>query len=121
QADAGSQVDSGSHLGAGSEPSGDGPLVVEDAPLADVTSRPGLWPIASSWPNAGSGAVPSPRREPDGTWSSPLTPRSAQRPLGPTQAWHGRPGGPGLPPGRSSEPGLSPWPRSHQPWTETGV
>ena len=68
-------------------------LTVEDNPLDDVTSRPGLWPIASSWPNTGSGVVPSPWREPDGTWSSPLTSTPPQRPLGPTQAWHGRPGG----------------------------
>ena len=127
-----------SSLTAVSGPAGDTPLtpsrsgwrglrprgrlpVVEDDPLDDVITRPGLWPIASSWPNAGSAAVPSPRREPDGTWSSPLTPRPARRPLGPTPARHGRPGGPGLQPGRSSEPGLSPWQRSHQLWTETGV
>ena len=41
--------------------------------------------------------VPSPHREPDGSWSSPLTPKPAPQPLGPTQARYGRAGGPGLP------------------------
>ncbi|HEX5299132.1 MAG TPA: hypothetical protein VFW50_19280, partial [Streptosporangiaceae bacterium] len=119
--DGDAQVDARAQRGAGAEPPEDGSPVVEDGPLDDVTSRPGLWPIASSWPNASSGAVPSPRREPDGTWSSPLTPRPPGRPQSPAQARYGRPGGPGIQPGRSSEPGLSPWQRSHQLWAETGV
>ena len=76
--DGDAQVDAGAQRGAGAEPSEDSSLTLDDGPLDDVTSRPGLWPIASSWPNADSGAVPSPRREPDGTWSSPLTPATPQ-------------------------------------------
>ena len=84
---------------------------------------------ASPWPNAR--AVPSPTREPDGSWSSPLTPKPARRPLSPTQARYGRAGGPGFQPTRSDQagsqgagtegPGLSPWQRSHQLWTEAGI
>ncbi|HMH38366.1 MAG TPA: hypothetical protein VK584_15665, partial [Streptosporangiaceae bacterium] len=75
--------------------------------------------------------MPSPTREPDGSWSSPLTPKPARRPLGPTQARYGRAGGPGFQPTRSDQagpqdvgaegPGLSPWQRSHQLWTEAGI
>ena len=65
--------------------------------------------------------VPSPRREPDGSWSSPLTPKPPPRPLGPTQARHGRPGGPGFQPARSDSPGISQWQRSHQAWTGAGI
>ena len=84
---------------------------------------------ASPWP--GARAVPSPTREPDGSWSSPLTPKPARRPLGPTQARYGRAGGPGFQPTRSDQPGprgadidgpgLSPWQRSHRLWTEAGI
>jgi hypothetical protein len=87
------------------------------------------------------GGVPSPRREPDGSWSSPLTTKSPPRALGPTQARYGRAGGagfqlvrPGQPdqpdqPGQQSQPdavgqhagALSPWQKSHQLWTEAGI
>jgi hypothetical protein len=94
---------------------------------------PGLgataWPGASVGPNAS--AVPSPTREPDGSWSSPLTPKPARRRLGPTRARYGRAGGPGFqltrsgqpgPEGESTgNPGLSPWQRSHRLWTEAGI
>src|SRR5205823_9605937 len=76
-------------------------------------------------------AVPSPIREPDGSWSSPLTPKPARRQLGPTRARYGRAGGPGFQPTPSDQPGprgagaegpgLSPWQRSHQIWTEAGI
>ena len=76
--------------------------------------------------------MPSPRREPDGSWSSPLTPKPAPRALGATQALHGRAGGPGFQPSRSASPatpgpatpdtaGSSPWQRSHQLWSEAGI
>src|SRR6476646_11596040 len=84
-------------------------------------------------------SVPGPRRrdppqrhrQPDGSWSSPLTPKPARRPLGPTRARYGRAGGPGFQPTRSDQagsqdagaegPGPSPWQRSHQLWTEAGI
>jgi hypothetical protein len=85
---------------------------------------------ASPWRAASP--VPSPRREPDGSWSSPLTPKPAPRALGATQALHGRAGGPGFQPSRSpslATPGTatpdaagpSPWQRSHQLWSEAGI
>ena len=90
---------------------------------------------ASPWRAAS--AVPSPRREPDGSWSSPLTPKPTPRALGATQALHGRAGGPGFQPNHSASPGtpsaatpsagspnaagLSPWQRSHQLWSEAGI
>ena len=92
----------------------------ESAPVQD----------ASPWRTAR--AVPSPRREPDGSWSSPLTPKPAPRALGATQALRGRAGGPGFQPSRSASPatpgaatpgaaGPSPWQRSHQLWSEAGI
>ena len=99
---------------------------------------------ASPW--RAVGVVPSPRREPDGSWSSPLTPKPAPRSLGPTQARPGRASGPGFQPNRSAAPagasarpcrtppgaaspstaspstaGPSPWQRSHQLWSEAGI
>ena len=82
-----------------------------------------------------SAAVPAPHREPDGSWSSPVTPKPAPRALGPTQARYGRAGGPGFQPARPASPGItgppgagrqnaaapSPWQRSHQLWTEAGI
>ena len=77
-----------------------------------------------------AGAVPSPTRKPDGSWSSPLTPKPARRRLGPTQARYGRAGGPGFQLTRARQPGpegastgsprLSPWQRSHRLWAEAG-
>ena len=74
---------------------------------------------------------PRPPASRDGSWSSPLTPKPARQPLGPTQARYGRAGGPGFQPTRSDQagpqdagaegPGLSPWQRSHQLWTEAGI
>ena len=78
-----------------------------------------------------AGAVPSPTRKPDGSWSSPLTPKPARRRLGPTQARYGRAGGPGFQLTRARQPGpegastgsprLSPWQRSHRLWAEAGI
>jgi hypothetical protein len=78
--------------------------------------------------------MPSPRREPDGSWSSPLTSKPP-RVLGATQTRHGRADHPGVqlvPPGQPaplSSPdavgqdtrALSPWQKSHQLWTEAGI
>ncbi len=95
-------------------------------PAVDAPASP--WPASGARPNATP--VPSPTREPDGSWSSPLTPKPAPRALGPTQARYGRAGGPGfqpvLPrqprtPGASSEDAGSPWQRSHQLWIEAGI
>ena len=61
-------------------------------------------PAAPSSPWPGASAVPSPTRERDGSWSSPLTPKPARRRLGPTQARYGRAGGPGFQPTRSGQP-----------------
>ncbi len=113
----------------------------EHAPAAPASPRPTAspWPTGGAWPNASP--VPSPIREPDGSWSSPVTPKPAPRALGPTQARYGRAGGPGFQPVRSGQPrtqgagsqgagsqgagsqgaGLSPWQRSHQLWTEAGI
>ena len=118
-------------------------------PLPPPAASPGVdgspRPDASLW--RASGAVPSPRREPDGSWSSPLRPKTAPRALGATQALHGRAGGPGFQPSRSAPPltpsgstpsgstpsgstpsgrspdpaGPSPWQRSHQLWSEAGI
>ena len=110
------------------------------APEPDAPQTPAA--PAGPWPNARP--VPSPVREPDGSWSSPLTPRPALRLLGPTQARHGHAGGPGFQQARpgfqSARPGqpgtrdagtqggrgsrdqsLSPWQRSHQLWSEAGI
>src|SRR5207247_5667485 len=54
---------------------------VESGPPAEPEPYSPATP-ASPWPNAR--AVPSPTREPDGSWSSPLTPKPARRPLSPT-------------------------------------
>jgi hypothetical protein len=98
------------------------------APESQASTPPAVpaspWPSAAAWPNARP--VPSPVREPDGSWSSPLTPKPATRPLGPTPARYGRAGGPGFQPARPGQPGprdpaLSPWQRSHQLWTEAGI
>jgi hypothetical protein len=101
---------------------------VESGPPAEPEPHGTATP-ASPWPNVR--AVPSPTREPDGSWSSPLPPKPARRPLGPTQARYGRAGGPGFQPTRSDQsgpqgadaegPGLSPWQRSHQLWAEAGI
>src|SRR5580658_8973001 len=75
-------------------------------------------PSAEAWDSKG---VPSPHRDPDGSWSSPLTQPPA-RSLGPTKAVGGRPGGPGFQPNRAGEAvrpasaGLSPWQKSHHQW-----
>jgi hypothetical protein len=113
----------------------------ESAPAQDTAGElpgqrfaPAATDTASDVPSA---AVPAPRREPDGSWSSPLTPKPAPQALGPTQARYGRAGGPGFQPTRpasSSAPGPgapgpsgpgaaapSPWQRSHQLWTEAGI
>ena len=108
-----------------------GPEPRDPAPPEPVSPRPDAGP----WHAVG--AVPSPRREPDGSWSSPLTPKPAPRALGATQARHGRAGGPGFQPSRSASPatpgmatpgmatpgppGPSPWQRSHQLWSEAGI
>ena len=101
----------------------------EPPPAAQPESAPASpqppakpWPAGGAWPN--SGPVPSPTREPDGSWSSPVTPKPAPRALGPTPARYGRAGGPGFQAPRLAQPrtaGLSPWQRSHQLWTEAGV
>jgi hypothetical protein len=103
------------------------PAASPDSTSPDSTSP---WPDASPWRAASP--VPSPRREPDGSWSSPLTPKPAPRALGATQALRGRAGGPGFQPSRSASPatpgpatpdtvGSSPWQRSHQLWSEAGI
>ena len=103
-------------------------------------------PDANPWRTVG--AVPSPRREPDGSWSSPLAPKPAPRALSATQALYGRAGGPGFQPSRATPgaatpgaatssaatagagspnagspnaAGPSPWQRSHQLWSEAGI
>ena len=101
---------------------------VESGPAAEPEPHGTATP-SSPWPNAH--AVPSPTRERDGSWSSPLTPKPARRLLGTTRARYGRAGGPGFQPTRSDQagpldagaegPGLSPWQRSHQLWTEAGI
>ena len=102
-------------------------------PAPDTASA--AQPAPGTASDLSSAAVPAPRREPDGTWSSPLTPKPAPQPLGPTQARYGRAGGPGLQPTRPAAPGalgpncpdlpdgaaLSPWQRSHQLWAEAGI
>ena len=118
-------------------PVGKRPL--DEAPAAEDDAWPGIaapagWflrvkevppPISASPPSS----VPSPHREPDGSWSSPLpsaTPGPA-RVLGPTEALGGHPGGPGFQPGRTGGParrptaGLSPWQISQQLWSEAGI
>ena len=91
------------------------------------------WPGADPW---GVQGVPSPHREPDGSWSSPLvpspgTPRTRNKPpataLGPARAVGGRPGGPGFPPSRVGErtghpaDALTPWQKSQHRWDEAGI
>ena len=110
------------------------------APAAPASLQPTAspWPTGGAWPNASP--VPSPTREPNGSWSSPLTP-GPLRVLGPTRARYGRAGGPGFQPARSGLPraqdagsqavgphgagsrgaGPSPWQRSHQRWAEAGI
>ena len=111
--------DAGGEAAAKSEPS-------DPPPAGPVSPRPDVGPWYAT------STVPSPRREPDGSWSSPLTPKSTPRPLGAAQARHGRAGGPGFQPTRSAPSaapnaaapnaaGLSPWQRSHQVWSEAGV
>ena len=62
----------------------------ESAPAQETEGDQPAQPFASPapaprptslWP--GASAVPSPAREPDGSWSSPLTPKPARRRLGP--------------------------------------
>jgi hypothetical protein len=93
------------------------------SPGPSVSPGSGVSPssVAWLWPGAHSTVVPSPRREPDGSWSSPLTPKPAPQPLGPTQARHGRAGGPGFQPARPDSSGGSQWQRSHQAWTGAGI
>jgi hypothetical protein len=91
------------------------------SPSPSLGSGTGPGSVAWLWPSAAAAAVPSPRREPDGSWSSPLTPKPAPKALGPTQARHGRPGGPGFQPARSGAPGVSQWQRSHEVWTGAGI
>jgi hypothetical protein len=89
-----------------------------------------------SWPGVGLQGMPSPHREPDGSWSSPLvpapgTPSTTNEPpaiaLGPTRSAGGRAGGPGLPPSRAGErtgrpaAALSPWQKSQHRWDEAGI
>ena len=99
-----------------------------EAPAGSVASPGPASPRPDAGPWRTVGAVPSPRREPDGSWSSPLTPKPAPRALGATQALYGRAGGPGFQPSRSASPatpgtdspnaaGPSPWQRSHQLWS----
>ncbi len=104
-------------------------------------------PADEAWPGVAPPAgwflrtrdVPSPHREPDGSWSSPLvpapgTPGTSNEPpvrlaiaLGPTRAVGGRAGGPGLPPSRAGEQtgppadALSPWQKSQHRWAEAGI
>jgi hypothetical protein len=103
-------------------------------PEASPAAPASPW-LSAAGPNAGP--VPSPVRKPDGSWSSPVTPKPALRPLGPTRARSGRAGGPGFQPARPGQPdtqdagtrdgrdsrdqGLSPWQRSHQLWTAAGI
>ena len=75
-----------------------GPEPRDPAPTGPASPRP----HASPWLTAS--AVPSPRREPDGSWSSPLTPKPPPRALGATQALHGQAGSPGFQPSRSARP-----------------
>src|ERR1035437_7562534 len=84
---------------------------------------------ADTWRTTG---IPSPRREPDGTWSSPLTPAASAgtntaQAAGPTKALAGRAGSPGLPPARTAEGGgprpPPVFPRGQRPrlrWNEAG-
>ena len=71
---------------------------------APATSRPDASPQPHASPWRAASAVPSPRREPDGSWSSPLTPKPTPRALRATQALRGRAGGPGFQPSRSARP-----------------
>ncbi len=102
-----------------------------DIASPDIASPDDASPDSAS-PWRAVSPVPSPRREPDGSWSSPLTPKPAPRALGATQALHGRAGGPGFQPSRSASPASpgpatpdgaepSPWQRSHQLWSEAGI
>ena len=111
------------------KPANDAPAEPELLAEPEFLAEPEPAAPASPWPNAR--AVPSPTREPDGSWSSPLTPKPSRRTLDPTQARYGRAGGPGFQPTRTDQPGsqgastegpgLSPWQRSHQVWTEAGI
>jgi len=113
------------------EPLAEPELLAEPEPSAKLepAAEPEPPVPASPWPNAR--AVPSPTREPDGSWSSPLTPKPSRQPLRPTQARYGRAGGPGFQPTRTNQPGSqgagtegpgpSAWQRSHQVWTEAGI
>jgi hypothetical protein len=103
------------------------PSAARQAPAEPEPRAPAV--TSSSLP--GASPVPPPTREPDGSRSSPLTPKPARRRLGPTQARYGRAGGPGFQPARSGPPGeeavstdklrLSPWQRSYRLWTEAGI
>ena len=131
---------------AGGEPSADDdswPGVAPPAGWFLQTPQPAPQPPSAASPDSDPDtasdlpgvALPAPRREPDGSWSSPLTPKPAPQPLGPTQARYGRAGGPGLPPTRPASPAApapdrpdlpdgaapSPWQRSHQLWAEAGI
>ena len=74
------------------------------APALDPPAGPAATATAADvWR---TGSVPSPHREADGSWSSPVTSAipGAARAVGPTKALGGRPGGPGFPPGRTGGP-----------------
>ena len=105
-------------------------LTSQEQPQDHAAAAFRSWPGANPW---GLSGVPSPRREPDGSWSSPLapgTPSTTNEPavaLGPTRAVGGRAGGPGLPPSRPGEgtghpaAALSPWQKSQHWWNEAGI
>ena len=93
---------------AGGEPSADDdswPGVAPPAGWFLQTPQPAPQPPSAASPDSDPDtasdlpgvALPAPRREPDGSWSSPLTPKPAPQPLGPTQARYGRAGRPGTP------------------------
>src|ERR1039458_472596 len=87
---------------------------VDDGDAWPGVARPAEWFLrapqpppsaADTWRTTG---IPSPRREPDGTWSSPLTPAASAgtntaQAAGPTKALAGRAGSPGLPPAPAAE------------------
>jgi hypothetical protein len=110
-------------------------------PASLITAVPGLGqaPATKVWRIK---SVPSPHREPDGSWSSPLTPAEAPAPaqtptpgptprparaLSPTKATAGRAGGPGFQSVRAGEPasrpaaGLSVWQKSQHLWSAAGI
>ena len=88
----------------GASPEGASPESASPESASPESASPEGTPAQDASPWRTARAVPSPRREPDGSWSSPLTPKPAPRALGATQALRGRAGGPGFQPSRSASP-----------------